>query len=111
MGVHDQDVVAIDDDRRIAVQHGRAFRDRAVDTVSDLLEIEEPGRRGAGCGRLFVGCECTDRRSPPQAARGRGKPGGLQLSEDLATRGQRRFEGLVASVNCVIHPASDDGGT
>ncbi len=44
VGVDDQDVVAIDDDRRVAVQHGGRLGDRAVDAVRDLLEVEERGR-------------------------------------------------------------------
>ena len=60
VGVHDQDVVAIDDDRRVAVQHGGRLGDRAVDAVGDLLEVEEPGRGGAARGRMAVVGERPD---------------------------------------------------
>ena len=40
VGVDDQDMVAIDDDRRVAIQHGGGLRDRAEDAGRDLLEIE-----------------------------------------------------------------------
>ena len=50
VGVHDQDMIAVDDDRRVAIQHGGRLGDRAVDARRDLLEIEQLGRGGAAGG-------------------------------------------------------------
>jgi hypothetical protein len=63
--IHDQDVIAIDHDRRVAVQHGGRPRDRAVDPLGDLLEVEEPGRGGADDTLIrTVVRERTDQRPP-----------------------------------------------
>ena len=62
VGVDDQDVIAVDDDRRVAVQHGGRLGDRAIDAGCDLLEVEQPGRGGAGRGSLAVVCDRPDER-------------------------------------------------
>ena len=86
VGVDDQNVVAIDDDRRVAVQHRGRLRDRAVDAVCDLLEVEERGLSLATRRRLVVVSNRPDQRSQRRAARGRDKSGGRHSTQNLAAR-------------------------
>ena len=83
VGVDDQNVVAIDDDRRVAVQHRGRLRDRAVNAVCDLFEVEERGLSLAARRRLVVVSKRPDQRSQWRAARGRDKPSGRQSPQDL----------------------------
>ena len=99
VGVHDQDVVAIDDHRRVAVEHGGGPGDRAVDPVGDLLEVEEPGRAGTGRGSLAVIGLRPDQSLPRQAARRRDEPGGLQSAEGLATGESRGFAAVMVRLD------------
>ena len=89
VGVDDQDVVAVDDDRGVAVQHGGRLRDRGVDPVGDPLEVEEPRRGGAGRGRMAVVGDRPDESSPGEPARGRDEPGRLQPPQHLPPAGPR----------------------
>jgi len=61
MGIDDQNVVAIDDDRRVAVQHRDRLCNCAEDPVRDFLEIEERGLRWPARRRLEGG-DRSDRR-------------------------------------------------
>ena len=83
VGVDDQNVVAIDDDRRVAVQHRGRLRDRAENAVCDLFEVEERGLSLAARRKLVVVSKRLDQRSQWRAARGRHKPSGRQSPQDL----------------------------
>ena len=109
VGVHDQDVVAIDDHRRVAVEHGGGPGDRAVDPVGDLLEVEEPGRGGTGRGSLAIIGLRPDQSLPRQAARRRDQPGDLQSAEGLAAGEARGFAAVMASLARANGPAGQDG--
>src|SRR5262245_58014377 len=88
-------MIAVHDNRRVAVQHGRGLSDCTIDTVSNLLEVEESGLTGFDRGvRTVVGL-CPYECPPRQSARGRDKPGGLQSPKDLPTGRSRRSDCLV----------------
>src|SRR4029077_11255870 len=83
----DQDVVAVDDDRGVTVQHGGRPCDRRVDPLCDPLEFEETYRGGAACGRMDVVGNRPDESSPGDPARGRDEPGQFQPPQHLPPAG------------------------
>ena len=89
VGVDDQDVIAVDDDRGVTVQHGGRPGDRRVDPVCNLLEVEETRRGGAARGRRDVVGEHPDESSPGDPTRGRDEPGQFQPPQHLPPAGPR----------------------
>ncbi len=69
VGVDHQHVVAVHHDRGVAVQQGRWPGDRGVDALGDPLQVEQPGRRGAGREGMGAVGERSDGPARGDAAR------------------------------------------
>jgi hypothetical protein len=61
VGVDDQYMITVNDDRRVAIQHGGGFGDRAKDAGCDLLEVEQFGPGKASSGSLTIAFDRPNR--------------------------------------------------
>jgi len=68
MSVDDQDMIAVNDDSRVAIEHGGRLGNRTKYTRSNLLQVKKLGRGSWRGGSFSIVFNRANDRSPGKAA-------------------------------------------